>query len=140
MKLSKKAARKTADLVFKHASDCQWPYNFTKAEFESFHGIEWRLRTKHVAFNDISANKRVWEHSRDYYSISNEYQHYEHQFDDLGVGSGANKIAKIALAININNLEEWERRGQIRNPVEKIRSDRWRKQGGAVINSDKKVD
>ena len=140
MKFSKKAARKTADLVFKHASDCQWPYNFTKAEFESFHGIECRLCIEPNVFNDISANKRVWEHSRDYYRISNEYQHYEHQFDDLSVGSGAHKLAKIALAINMNNLEQWERRGQIRNPVQKIRSDRLRKQGGAVVHSDKKVD
>ena len=39
-KISKKAARKTADMVFKHASSCRWPYNFTKAEFESFHGMK----------------------------------------------------------------------------------------------------
>ena len=137
MKFSKKAARKTADLVFKHSSDCQWPYNFTKAEFESFHGMN-----KSSFFSSsgyFSANKRVWEHGRDYYRIPNEYQHYEHQkFDNLDASSGANKLAKIALAINMDNLEQWERRKQIRNPVVKIRSERLRKQGGE--QSDKKVD
>ena len=47
MKFSKKAARKTADLVFKHTSDCQWPYNFTKAEFESFHGTKKSLNNRY---------------------------------------------------------------------------------------------
>ena len=38
----------------------------------------------------------------------------------------------------MDNLEQWERRKQIRNPVVKIRSERLRKQGGE--QSDKKVD
>ena len=90
------------------------------------------------SFDVISANKRVWEHGRDYYRISNVFQHYEHQVEDLSTSSGAHKLAKIALSINMDNLEQWERRKQIRNPVAKIRSDRLRKQGGE--NSDRKVD
>ena len=53
----------------------------------------------------IEANKRVWEHGRDYYRISNEYQQYEHNFDDFGIG--ASKLTEIALAIRINNLDQW---------------------------------
>ena len=88
------------------------------------------------------ANKRVWVHGRDYYRISNEYQHYEHQFDELGAGSGIQKLTKIALAINMNNLDQWERREDIRNPVAKIRSGRLGKQGVDTGNfhSDKKAD
>ena len=86
------------------------------------------------------ANKRVWVHGRDYYRISNDYQHYEHQFDELGAGSGIQKLTKIALAINMNNLDQWERREDIRNPVAKIRSGRLGKQGVDNFHSDKKAD
>ena len=53
----------------------------------------------------IEANKRVWEHGRDYYRISNEYQQYEHNFDDFGIG--ASKLTEIALAIKMDNLDQW---------------------------------
>ena len=53
----------------------------------------------------IEANKRVWEHGRDYYRISNEYQQYEHNFDEFGIG--ASKLTEVALAIRMDNLDQW---------------------------------
>ena len=53
----------------------------------------------------FEANKRVWEHGRDYYRISNEYQQYEHNFDEFGIG--ASELTEVALAMNMDNLDQW---------------------------------
>ena len=52
----------------------------------------------------ILANKKVWEHGRDYYRYSNAYQKWYH-FGEYGIASC--KLTDISLAINMKNLDKW---------------------------------
>ena len=88
-------------MVFRHAKNCQWPYQFTKAEFESYHGTD--FLNHQIKSQYISANKKVWEYGRDYYTISNDYQQYERHFRNNGVSSS--KLIDIS-SINMNNLKQ----------------------------------
>ena len=76
-------------------------------------------------YNIFSANKKVWEYGRDYYTNSNDYQKYQRHFGNNGVASC--KLTEISLSINMHNLNQWIGRDHIRNPVAKIRSNRYKR-------------
>ena len=83
------------DAAFKHHPDCQWPYKYTRAEFEAFH-----------------LNKRTWEHKIDYYTIQkdNPYQKYEYLAASLGNAAGIGKLAGFSSQLDVESLDTFKQK------------------------------
>ena len=86
------------DEIFKHKPGCEWPYKYTRAEFEAFH-----------------YNKRVWEHKVDYYTINSDYQRYEYLAESLGNAAGIGKLAGFSSKLDVESLDTFEEK--LRRPT-----------------------
>ena len=88
------------DAAFKHEPSCEWPYKYTRAEFEAFH-----------------YNKRTWEHKIDYYTIQkdNPYQKYEYLAASLGNAAGIGKLAGFSSQLDVESLDRFEKK--LRRPT-----------------------
>ena len=86
------------DETFKHNPGCQWPYKYTRAEFEAFH-----------------SNKRVWEHQVDYYTINSDYQKYEYYSRSLGNAAGIGKLSGFTGELDIESMDTFEQK--LRRPT-----------------------
>ena len=86
------------DEIFKHKPGCEWPYKYTRAEFEAFH-----------------YNKRVWEHQVDYYTINSDYQRYEYLAESLGNAAGIGKLAGFSSKLDVESLDTFEEK--LRRPT-----------------------
>ena len=86
------------DQIFKHKDSCEWPYKYTKTEFEAFH-----------------CNKRVWEHQIDHYTIQGDYQRYEYYADSLGNAEGIKKLAAFTGDLDITTMDIFEQ--SLRQPI-----------------------
>ena len=83
--------KRETDKIFKHDPTCEWPYKYTKTEFEAFH-----------------RNKRVWEHHIDYYTIDGDYQRYEYYSKSLGSAEGIKKLANFTGGLDIETMDTFE--------------------------------
>ena len=83
------------DAAFKHEPSCEWPYKYTRAEFEAFH-----------------YNKRTWEHKIDYYTIQkdNPYQKYEYLANSLGNAAGIGKLAGFSSQLDVESLDTFKQK------------------------------
>ena len=108
-------------------SDMQKTVNglITLRELNLSHIMVWTEGTNCKKQSIFSANKKVWEYGRDYYTNSNDYQKYQRHFGNNGVASC--KLTEISLSINMHNLNQWIGRDHVRNPVAKIRSNRYKR-------------
>ena len=124
-------AREGPDEIFKHKPGCEWPYKYTRAEFEAFH-----------------YNKRVWEHKVDYYTINSDYQRYEYLAESLGNAAGIGKLAGFSSKLDVESLDTFEEK--LRRPtvcrkttiaeISRKSSMKPRASQNTIQNEDKNVD